>query len=238
MPPILGLPITTLDFGSLPRGQESSRTFFVINEGDRPLSGELRPSRNWLSVQPNQFDLSGGEKREITATVRTAGLRREIKYRGEIQVESNGGAATVDVRMVVATSPQDRLWERVSNVTFMALWGGVSGAAVGVAVSLIYGAFLTMPYRDALIGLVGGAGFGFLTGFFSSMKNAQEGVMSGLFTGPLLGGMVGLVVRAAHATQVGEAAFLPAIVGAFGGTIASVLSGLVVGAVASFLREE
>ncbi len=236
MPPKLAVSTTTLDFGALPAGQEDSRSFFIGNEGDGLLSGDISTNRKWLTVQPASFE---GEQ-QVTVTVKTSGLRRESVHKGRLQLDSNGGGALVEVTVKVVTSSLDRLGKRVGVIVTMVIWGSISGLGTGFVVSLLHKAATGMRIRDALIGLATGAAFGFILGFMEGIKNVQSGMLSGVFVGPIMGAVVGAVVRAVHAQQVGDAALVPAgigaLTGAFLGAMTGAVAGLFLGAIVGLVR--
>ncbi len=238
MPPKLALSTTALDFGSLPAGKEDSRTLLIHNDGDGLLRGDISADRKWLTVQPTRFE--GDQK--VTVVVKTSGLRKEIGHKGRLQIDSNGGGATVEVTVRVVTSELDRLGKRVATIVTMIIWGGISGLGIGFVVSFLHKAAAGMRIRDAAIGLAVGAAFGFVFGFMEGIKSVQSGLLTGVSIGPIMGAVAGAVVRAIHAQQVGDAALVPAgigaLTGAFLGAMTGAVTGLVLGAIVGLVRGE
>jgi len=109
--PTLRLVPNRLDFGVMTEGQSPKVVSFrVLNSGASLLRGTVRSSAPWLSVSLNQVN---GNATVIEAIADISGLRPGLTYRGQVIVESNGGAGMIDSRVVVqrAGLPQEPVAE-------------------------------------------------------------------------------------------------------------------------------
>ena len=91
--PILKLSQQSLSFGS----NDTSRSFDLSNLGNGTLSWSATESSGWLSISPEEGDITSGTN-SINVTVNRSNLVRG-EYTGTINVASNGGNASVSVSM-------------------------------------------------------------------------------------------------------------------------------------------
>ncbi len=98
-PPRLGIDRSTLTF-TVRHGEGGSGVFTVTNRGGGLLEGRVGGTvgAEWLRAEPLLLRLEGGESRRITVTANLEGLEPGVTF-GSIDVSTNGGLSTVDVRV-------------------------------------------------------------------------------------------------------------------------------------------
>lgn len=126
--PLLALDTEELRLSS-PRGDAASGAVTLANRGGGLLEGAVtvRVGAEWLRVTPTALRLAPGEACRLAVRADPAGLAPGYT-RGEIEVASNGGGATIGVRLGVQAG---RSWRALSRAV-----------AVSVAAAVIVGALL------------------------------------------------------------------------------------------------
>jgi hypothetical protein len=115
---LLGLYPTVVDLGTT----STSGTFLIRNDGSGTLTWDISESIPWLSVSP----LSGSGSQTITVNADRTGLASGL-HTGLIDVQSNGGNGTVEVRLTV---PSPTLSFFPSSFFFSV---GVTGGTLSIA---------------------------------------------------------------------------------------------------------
>ncbi len=112
--PFAGLIVSadTLDFGE----DINSQTFSISNIGNGQLSWELTSNSSWLSVSPNNGNLTSSAE-TITASVNRTSLSPG-DYFSSISITSNGGNKTIVVYMSVPEGPTPTLSVSASALEF------------------------------------------------------------------------------------------------------------------------
>ena len=108
----------TLDLGL----ESESMIFTVTNSGNAVLDWQAAslPEQTWItSCSPSTGSLDADETQQISVTV-DRNVVADGDYQGTIEVSSNGGAATVEVKMVVTQLS-------FTDITLSAGTGGPSG---------------------------------------------------------------------------------------------------------------
>ena len=98
--PILYVSPTLLDFGTMDPGQIDQKSFTVKNTGTCTLNWQASESCSWItSVSPSSGSLGAGAVEGVTVTISTSGLSRGQTYTCYVDLTSNGGSATVTVKV-------------------------------------------------------------------------------------------------------------------------------------------
>jgi serine/threonine protein kinase len=107
--PILTPSPAQLDFGRLRKGDTKGLALTVANTGRGYLYGAVTAQpAGWLTVRPATMGCLAGQQRPIQVEVNTAGLsgdERGTEFGGAVTVQSNRGAQTVPVKVVVIDDP-------------------------------------------------------------------------------------------------------------------------------------
>lgn len=91
-----------LDFGEVfSQAGTVTRELVVRNGGTGLLSGHIEVSHRWLAIQPDRVDAN---EQTVTVSVDPTHLKPGRRYTSRLQVETNGGAASVPVRLRVCES--------------------------------------------------------------------------------------------------------------------------------------
>lgn len=101
-PPRLRLAPVDLDFGST----GTSRTLTVINDGERALDWTADPGAGWITVEPDGGTVSPTGSQAVVVRVARPGLSTG-PHQATLDIQSNGGSASVGVSMRVPAAPQD-----------------------------------------------------------------------------------------------------------------------------------
>jgi len=100
-PALLVMPLD-LDLGTVSPGKTAQHTITVANTGGGKLTGSLKVRQPWLRADRLSFtDVTPDSPVSVRITVNTALLAPGQTPKGAIEVISNGGSATVDVRVAV-----------------------------------------------------------------------------------------------------------------------------------------
>lgn len=143
--PLLALDTEEMRLSS-PRGDDASGAVMLANRGGGLLEGAVtvRVGTEWLRVTPTTLRLAPGETCRLAVRADPAGLAPGYT-RGEIEIASNGGSATIGVRLGVQGG---RNWRALGRAV-----------AVSVTAAIIVGALLARvttptgappPNRDAM----------------------------------------------------------------------------------------
>jgi tRNA A-37 threonylcarbamoyl transferase component Bud32 len=100
--PRLELDVARLDFDDVPRGLSRRTRIFVNNPGRGWLSGTASSTAPWLRVLTPVF---AGDDVPIEILVDSDGLRPAETHEGALLIRSNGGDASVPVRIAVVPQP-------------------------------------------------------------------------------------------------------------------------------------
>ena len=104
--PILKLSANLLDLGSVIKGSQATGKFEIKNIGRGLLSGEIYCSQPWLKITPSSFQ---SNQLWIRVTAETSHLAPAESATGTIDIKSNGGRATIKIKVSVAPLPQPRI---------------------------------------------------------------------------------------------------------------------------------
>jgi len=129
--PVLALDAATLRLAS-PRGDTTRGALTVTNQGEATLRGTAtaRIGGTWLRVEPATLQLAPHDALQLAVSADASDLPTGYT-RGEIAVTSNGGAATVSVRLGVRA---DRLWRRLAGAVAACT---IATVLVGVALARV-----------------------------------------------------------------------------------------------------
>jgi len=95
--PYISVIPTVLDFGKIEYGDSKTMELTIKNIGADTLYGTLTSDHEWIKLDPTSFT---GNNVTIKVTVDNSVLnQKEGQYSGKINIDSNGGTATVDVIM-------------------------------------------------------------------------------------------------------------------------------------------
>jgi serine/threonine protein kinase len=86
-----------VDLGSVPVGARPRCRLQVTNLGSGSLTGTAHTTVPWLHVEPSQFS---GKRARLTAWLNTKDLTPG-RYSGNVEIESNGGQASVAIHLQV-----------------------------------------------------------------------------------------------------------------------------------------
>lgn len=125
--PVLSLDRTTLDFGSVERGDRATEKLRVTNVGRGYLVVEVKSHAPWARAEPASFGLMSGQSQEVTVTVDTAGQDEGLLDQPTLEFTSNGGMQHVSCRVQVTWQPQLEIEpaERVDFGEVLAEQGGM-----------------------------------------------------------------------------------------------------------------
>lgn len=111
-PPQLEINPAEIDLGTVARGQDKTISLTIRNSGERLLSGLVCiVDCLWLgvstpSLNEKSFRVTGGDQVQFALHVRGKHLRAGTQGQvGEVSVESNGGARSIQVRIQVPATP-------------------------------------------------------------------------------------------------------------------------------------
>ena len=94
--PILKVDPLSIDFGNVEKGTYSEESIFIDNIGEGTLRGNIKSDMTWLSLEYNNWV---GNHKKLTITADTTLLDYNRDYKANIFFESNGGLATVTVKI-------------------------------------------------------------------------------------------------------------------------------------------
>ncbi|MFC1566743.1 carboxypeptidase regulatory-like domain-containing protein [bacterium] len=92
--PIIAIDSELLEFGVIKKGNTKTLAFTITNTGNGTLEGNIKSNRSWIKLSPRSF-ISNTQTVEVTVD----SLDRDGQYTGTITVESNGGTATIQVKI-------------------------------------------------------------------------------------------------------------------------------------------
>ena len=101
--PVLSVDAERLNFADVIVGTRATRTLTVRNTGTGRLTGKITTSHPWLKVSPTRIDLETGEQ-TVLVTVDARYLYWGVSVEGNINIDTNGGAANVDVSLSTAAT--------------------------------------------------------------------------------------------------------------------------------------
>jgi len=104
--PALALSQTTLDLGTVERGERRTFNVDVMNAGRGYLHGEAEIGVPWTRVSPRTFGLMAGEQSTLTVTVDTSDLDEGSVRQAIAEVRSNGGLEPLTCQADVTWQPQ------------------------------------------------------------------------------------------------------------------------------------
>lgn len=91
-----------LDFGST----GTARTLTVINDGELALDWSADPGTGWITVEPGGGTVSPTGSQAVVVRIARSGLSAGT-HQATLGLQSNGGTASVGVRLQVPAPPQD-----------------------------------------------------------------------------------------------------------------------------------
>ncbi|NTU60900.1 MAG: hypothetical protein HGA95_01010 [Caldiserica bacterium] len=90
------------NLGKIDRDSPPEFKFNIINDGDGTLSGTVKPSDEFIKVEPAQFDKTPAT---IKCFIDTKGLEPGKDYKCTIFVDTNAGKANIGVNFVIPMKP-------------------------------------------------------------------------------------------------------------------------------------
>lgn len=88
--------------GKIDRDNPPQFQFTITNEGDEILSGTIKPSDEFIKIDPGQFENAPAT---IKCTIDTQTLEPGMEYKCTILVDSNAGKANIGLNFVVPMKP-------------------------------------------------------------------------------------------------------------------------------------
>ena len=104
--PALALSQSTLDLGTVERGERRTAGVDLMNAGRGYLHGEVVAAVPWARVSPRTFGLMAGEQATLEVTVDTSELDEGPVSQAILEVKSNGGLGAVICQADVTWQPQ------------------------------------------------------------------------------------------------------------------------------------
>lgn len=104
--PALAVAQSTVDLGTIERGEKRTVTVQLMNASRGYLHGEVKNSVPWVRVTPRSFGLREGQQTALTVTVDTGALNEGPAAAVIFQVTSNGGQAVVGLKADVTWQPR------------------------------------------------------------------------------------------------------------------------------------
>ncbi len=104
--PALALSQTTLDLGTVERGEKRTVRIGVMNAGRGYLHGEFVAGVPWVKALPQIFGLMAGEQTTVRVTIDTSALGEGPVQQAIFEVRSNGGLEAVICQADVTWQPQ------------------------------------------------------------------------------------------------------------------------------------
>jgi hypothetical protein len=99
--PVLYSDILRIEFRQVTVASREARNLVLSNLGRGALQGTISTTKPWLSVVPGVVGLAQGEIRSYSVIVNTDNLPAGYAGRGEVQISTNGGNATLAVDLSV-----------------------------------------------------------------------------------------------------------------------------------------
>ena len=95
--PVLSISDTTIHLGKIRKGDNGEATISITNTGDERLKGKLVPEDEYLTVDPETFQLEKTKK--VTIVIKTANTANLSPgdYTKDVKVTSDGGNKTIQV---------------------------------------------------------------------------------------------------------------------------------------------
>lgn len=95
--PILSISDTSINLGRIRKGEDGEATVTISNTGDEKLKGRLTPEDQYVTADPDSFELEKSKK--VTVTIKTAntGKLNPGDYSKDVKVTSDGGNKTINV---------------------------------------------------------------------------------------------------------------------------------------------
>ena len=104
--PALALSQTTVDLGTVERGERRTVSVGLMNAGRGYLHGEVVAGVPWVRVSPRTFGLMAGEQTTLEVTVDTSELDEGPIHQAILEVRSNGGLGAIICQADVTWQPQ------------------------------------------------------------------------------------------------------------------------------------
>ena len=106
LPPKLNVDPQTLDFGTQNVGSQMTKLLTVSNSGQMDLNWMAnKGNATWLTMDANQGKIAPGERPQIIKVMVNTALLTATPHSAVINFTSNGGAASVDVKLNVVITP-------------------------------------------------------------------------------------------------------------------------------------
>jgi len=104
--PALALSQTTIDLGTVERGEMHTARVGVMNAGRGYLHGEFVAGVPWVRALPQTFGLMAGQQTTLRVTIDTSALDEGPVHQGIFEVRSNGGLGAVICQADVTWQPR------------------------------------------------------------------------------------------------------------------------------------
>lgn len=102
LPSALRTDASTLDFGTVGKGESAQAAFNVRNGGRGYLIGRVRCREPWLTALPQRFKVPAGKSVQVVASADSQSLPPgEVVHDWALVIESNGGHAVLGLELVV-----------------------------------------------------------------------------------------------------------------------------------------
>jgi len=150
--PVLGhVESLVLELPSNVSAEASHVPLTICNEGAGTLTGHVDPVSDWLAIHPDIIQTRSLQ--ELTVFVHADALPRGVPKTGQVAVETNGGAQTVTVEVLigggdVAATPTERL---LGGVIYLVGTAFFPLAMAGVFIFQNQSRYLTMQSAQAAI---------------------------------------------------------------------------------------
>ena len=170
------------EFLSLKKGSRTSGTVTISNVGGGALRGTITPRSGWLSVSQGQID-SNRHRQDLTLFVDTSTLTLGSNNLASVEIQSNGGNPTIQVRASIEVEK-----EALSRFRRPLTWAGLFVGGV-----LGYLAYSLLPSKQ-LEGSV--ASIASIFAFVSLLVwSAIRGKGGGFFAALFLGGICFAIIE-------------------------------------------
>jgi serine/threonine protein kinase/Tol biopolymer transport system component len=136
--PILNIDTDHIKFINVKAGSHATRTLTIRNLGAGRLTGRITTSHPWLKVVPMIVDTERF-KQDLLVTVDTTNFDESMSANGNINIDTNGGAANIDVSLSPAATvakPEKEAVPKRTGRKKLFLFAAIGCAALAILVPL------------------------------------------------------------------------------------------------------